>query len=117
MRGVGGAEGVRGGAIAQGLAEVRGQHGVKQRGREVGLATTLAAALEQQTSLVNLGFELRSSHAQSTHWPFGSSNTDSICAKYIASSSAPGKQYTGSPVTYFASITSEPFRVKTSKPS
>ena len=34
------------GAIAQGLAEVRGQHGVKQRGREVGLATTLAAALE-----------------------------------------------------------------------
>ncbi|KAH8066979.1 hypothetical protein JL721_7974 [Aureococcus anophagefferens] len=40
------ADGELGGAIAQGLAEVRGQHGVKQRGREVGLATTLAAALE-----------------------------------------------------------------------
>ncbi|EGB10699.1 hypothetical protein AURANDRAFT_52660 [Aureococcus anophagefferens] len=37
----------RGGAAeAASKAIVRGQHGVKQRGREVGLATTLAAALE-----------------------------------------------------------------------
>ena len=41
--------------------------------------------------------EPRSSHAQSTHWPLGSENTDSICARYIASSSAPGRQYTSRP--------------------
>ena len=47
-----------GNALAKGLAEVRSQNTVKQRGREVGLATTLAAALEPYVEGRDADFKL-----------------------------------------------------------
>ena len=61
----------------------------------------------------------RSSHAQSTHCPLGSSNTESIWPMYSSSSSDPGRQYTQSPDWYatVSTVCAPLSFVRTSKPS